>query len=145
MTMLLKHAMRPAQRECFLWLLDLLVDAAALESHSSMGVSALATIFAPVLMPPAACLPVEEQIRRVKDGIALCQQLIIYHKKQALTEKKETVVPQPPKLSRLHSSGTKRKILVAPESRDDTDHDYEQPQAQPDGSSSHEHEIVLEI
>uniref|UniRef100_A0A7S0NWN5 Rho-GAP domain-containing protein n=1 Tax=Calcidiscus leptoporus TaxID=127549 RepID=A0A7S0NWN5_9EUKA len=110
MAMLVKHAMRPAQRECFLWLLDLLVETAALEAHNKMSCQALATVFAPVLIPPLAHLPVEGQMRRAKDAVHLCNKLVVFHKKQALVEIK-TVEIQPPRLRRIHSSGIKRKLL----------------------------------
>jgi len=48
--LLLKQAMPPAQREVFLWVLDLLADAAAHEASSKMGVEQLSAVFAPTLL-----------------------------------------------------------------------------------------------
>jgi len=110
MTMLLKQAMRPAQRETFLWLLDLLVETASFEESSRMGVRGLAVVFAPVLIPPSISLPADEQMRRAKDSAALCERLILFHRTQGSEGGRKGVPPRPPML-RNSSSGSKRKLL----------------------------------
>lgn len=98
-TSMLKQALRPAQREAMLWLLDLLVEAASFEAHSRMGVTAIAIIFAPVLFPPSASRPPAEQLQMLRSGTTLCERLIVFHRDSA----------QPPLLRR--SSSSKRKLL----------------------------------
>lgn len=100
--LLLKQAMPPAQREVFLWVLDLLADAAAHESSSKMGVEQLSAVFAPALLGRSASqdavvessgsggrrgtkaaavaeLSPLEQLQAAKTAVMLCRKLLEGH------------------------------------------------------------------
>jgi len=102
-TSVLKQALGPAQRESFLWLLDLLVETASFEAYSRMGVTAIALIFAPVLFPPSTSRPPAEQLCQLRNSTTLCERLILFHKDQVAG------ASRPPLLRR--SSSSKRKLL----------------------------------
>eukprot|EP00965_Chrysotila_dentata_P008764 285894-Pleurochrysis_carterae.AAC.2 len=82
----LKHSMSMLQRELLLWLLDLLLDAAAAEESSRMGVRALSVIFGPLFTTKITDdMSMEEQVQKTRDGVLMCERFIALHREGLLT------------------------------------------------------------
>lgn len=116
LSMLLKQAMPPAQREVLLWVLDLLIDTAAHHRESKMGVEGLSAIFAPMLIhrQPAASgkhrkqgePSPEEELRNARTAVVLCRKLLDGH---IITRGPRPTPPAQP----LTRSGSKRAATHA--------------------------------
>jgi len=72
-------------RELLLWLLDLLLDVAANEKTTRMGVRALAVIFSSVFMPDDDNMNSETSLQNSRCGYLMCEKLLVLHQEGRLT------------------------------------------------------------